>query len=103
VTGDFAVTNLCGISLPGHSTCALQVVYSPKAVGAERGQMTIQDALGGQVVSLSGTGTPPATGSGIAATLSPLTIDLGIQGVNSISSPQLLTVINTGTNALSGI
>jgi large repetitive protein len=103
VTGDFAVTNLCGISLPGHSTCALQVVYSPKAVGAERGQMTIQDALGAQLVALSGTGTPPATGSGITATLSPLTIDFGIQGVNSISSPQLLTVINTGTNALSGI
>ena len=103
VTGDFAVTNLCGISLPGHSTCALEVVYSPKAVGAERGQMTIQDALGAQAVALSGTGTPPATGSGMTATLSPLTIDFGIQGVNSISPPQLLTVINTGTNALSGI
>jgi hypothetical protein len=103
VTGDFAVTNLCGISLPGHSTCALEVVYSPKAVGAERGQMTIQDTLGAQVVALNGTGTPPATGSGITATLSPLTIDFGIQGVNSISPPQLLTVINTGTNALAGI
>jgi hypothetical protein len=103
VTGDFAVTNLCGISLPGHSTCALEVVYSPKAVGAERGQMTVQDALGAQVVALNGTGVPPATGSGITATLSPLTIDFGIQGVNSISPPQLLTVINTGTNALSGI
>ena len=60
MTGDFAVTNLCGTSLPGHSTCALQVVYSPKAVGAERGQMTIQDALGAQVVALNGTGIPPA-------------------------------------------
>ena len=103
VTGDFAVTTLCGTSLPGHSTCALQVVYSPKAVGAERGQMTIQDALGAQIVALNGTGTPPATSSGITATLSPLTMDFGTQGVNSISSPQMLTVINTGTSALSGI
>jgi hypothetical protein len=103
VTGDFAVTNLCGTSLPGHSTCALQVVYSPKAVGAERGQMTIQDALGAQVVALNGTGVPPAGGTGVTATLSPLTIDFGTQGVNSISSPQTLTLINTGTNALSGI
>ena len=103
VTGDFAVTNLCGTSLPGHSTCALQVMYSPKAVGAERGQMTIQDALDAQVVALNGTGTPPSTSSGISATLSPLTMDFGIQGVHSISSPQMLTVINTGTNALSGI
>jgi hypothetical protein len=103
VTGDFAVTNLCGIALPGHSTCALQVVYSPKAVGAERGQMAIQDALGAQVVVLNGTGIPPASGGGVTATLSPLTIDFGIQGVNSISSPQTLTVINTGTGALSSI
>jgi hypothetical protein len=103
VTGDFSVTNLCGTSLPGHSTCALQVVYSPKAVGAERGQMTIQDALGAQVVSLNGTGVPPASGSGVTATLSPLTIDFGTQGVNSISPPQTLTLINTGSNALSGI
>ena len=103
VTGDFSVTNLCGTSLPGHSICALQVVYSPKALGAERGQMTIQDGLGAQVVTLSGTGVPPASGSGAAATLSPLTIDFGTQGVNSISSPQTLTLINTGTNALSGI
>jgi hypothetical protein len=103
VTGDFSVTNLCGTSLPGHSTCALQVVYSPKALGAERGQMTIQDGLGAQVVTLSGTGVPPASGSGAAAALSPLTIDFGTQGVNSISSPQTLTLINTGTNALSGI
>jgi hypothetical protein len=97
------VTNLCGTSLPGHSTCALQVVYSPKAVGVERGQMTIQDALDAQVVVLNGTGTPPSTSSGFSATPSPLTMDFGIQGVHSISSPQMLTVINTGTNALSGI
>jgi hypothetical protein len=103
VTGDFAVTNLCGTSLPGHSTCALQVVYSPKAVGAEVGQMTVQDALGAQVVALNGTGVPPTPGGGVPATLSPLTIDFGTQGVNSTSSPQVLTLINTGTNALSGI
>jgi hypothetical protein len=65
--------------------------------------MTIQDALGAQLVALNGTGVPPASGSGVAGTLSPLTIDFGIQGLNSISSPQTLTLINTGSNALSGI
>jgi hypothetical protein len=102
VTGDFAVTNLCGTSVPGDSTCALQVVYSPKAVGAQRGQLTIQDGLGVQVVALSGAGLP-ASGSGVTATLSPLTIDFGTQGLNSISAPRTLTLINTGTAALSGI
>jgi Abnormal spindle-like microcephaly-assoc'd, ASPM-SPD-2-Hydin len=33
----------------------------------------------------------------------PLTIDFGIQGLNSISTPRTLTLINTGSNALSGI
>lgn len=103
VTGDFSATNLCGASLPGHSSCALQVVYTPKAVGAERGQMTLQDSLGAQVVALSGAGVPPATGSGAIATFSPMTLDFGAQGVNSISSPQQLTVINSGTTPLSGI
>jgi hypothetical protein len=32
-----------------------------------------------------------------------LTIDFGTQGIHSISSPQTLTLINTGKNALSGI
>jgi hypothetical protein len=100
-TGDFPATNLCGTALPAHSTCAIQVVFSPKAVGAERGQLTIQDARGSQAVALSGTGILPAAGTG--ATLSPLTIDFGIQGLNSISAPQLVTVINNGTTALSGI
>lgn len=103
VTGDFSANNLCGASLPGHSTCALEVVYAPKAIGAERGQMTVQDSLGAQTVALSGTGAPPPAGAGNAASFSPTTIDFGIQGINSVSTPQTLTVINTGTNVLSGI
>ncbi|HEX6771146.1 MAG TPA: choice-of-anchor D domain-containing protein, partial [Acidobacteriaceae bacterium] len=103
VTGDFAVSNLCGVSLPGHSSCALQVVYTPKAVGTERGQITLQDTLGAQSIALSGTGVPPATSSGAVATFSPTSLDFGAQGVNSISSAQTLTVINTGTSPLSGI
>jgi Abnormal spindle-like microcephaly-assoc'd, ASPM-SPD-2-Hydin len=65
--------------------------------------MTIQDALGAQVVALNGTGIPPASSAAVAATLSPLTIDFGTQGLNSISAPRTLTLINTGSNGLSGI
>jgi hypothetical protein len=65
--------------------------------------MTIQDALGAQQVALNGTGTPPAAGSGGAVTLSPISMDFGIQGVNSISSPQMLTVINSSSSPLSGM
>lgn len=103
ITGDFSVDNLCGTSLPGHSTCALQVVYLPKAIGAERGLMMIQDSLGAQQVTLNGTGISPAPGSGAMVTLSPISMDFGIQGVNSISPPQTLTVINSSTTPMSGI
>jgi hypothetical protein len=103
ITGDFSANNLCGVSVPGHSTCAIQVVYAPRAIGAEQGQITIQDALGAQQVALNGTGTTPAPGNGATVTLSPISMDFGIQGVNSISSPQMLTIINSGTNPLSAI
>lgn len=103
VTGDFSVSNLCGASLPGHSSCALQVAYTPKAVGAERGQIALQDTLGAQSIALNGIGVPPATSGGAVATFSPTSLDFGAQGVNSISSSQTLTVINTGTTPLSGI
>ena len=52
VTGDFAVVNLCGASLPAHSTCAMQVTFVPQAVGAESGQLIVQDFLQQQTVVL---------------------------------------------------
>jgi Abnormal spindle-like microcephaly-assoc'd, ASPM-SPD-2-Hydin len=103
ITGDFTVTSGCGISLPAHSTCAFQIAFAPKAVGAESGTLTVQDLLHQQVVALRGTGTVPATQSGAAATLSPQTMDFGTQGINTSSTPQTLTFINNGSVALSGI
>lgn len=108
VTGDFTVANQCGASLPGHSTCALLVAYAPQALGAESGQLTIQDLVQQQTVALSGSGTappvaPPGGGSAGIATLSPLKIDFGVEGVSGISAAQTLTLINSGATVLSGI
>jgi hypothetical protein len=103
ITGDFTVISGCGISLPAHSICAFQIAFAPKAVGAESGTLTIHDLLNQQVVTLSGTGTVPATQGGAAATLSPQAMDFGTQGINTSSTPQTLTFINNGSVALSGM
>lgn len=103
IVGDFAANNTCGASLAAHSTCAIQVVFSPKALGAESGHLVVQDFLGQQTVTLNGVGSLPAGGSGGTAIASPLTIDFGIQGVNSISAAQAVTVINNGSATLSSI
>ncbi len=102
-TGDFAVNNVCGSSLPAHSTCAMQVVFSPQALGAETGQLTVQDQFQQQSVSLHGVGSVPASGSGGGAVSSPLTMNFGIQGLHSLSAAQTLTIINNGGTTLSSI
>lgn len=103
ITGDFTVTSGCGTSLPAHSSCAFQIAFAPQAIGSESGTLTVDDLMHQQVVALRGSGTPPSTQGGVAATFSPLTLDFGTQGINSSSTAQTLTLINNGSVAMSGI
>ena len=104
VTGPFMVANQCGTSLAAHSTCALLVAFAPQALGTATGQLMVQDTLRQQTVTLSGTGTaPPSGGPGSAATLSPLQLDFGAEGVGAASAAQAVTVLNNGSTTLSGI
>jgi trimeric autotransporter adhesin len=55
--GDFAETDDCLPSVPGHGSCEINVTFKPMAVGARSATMTITDNGGStQKVSLSGTG-----------------------------------------------
>ncbi len=103
VTGDFTATNLCGSSLAGHSSCAVQVTYSPKNLGAESGVLTIQDTkqngLSAQTIALSGTGLAPA---GIPS-LAPGNLDFGVEGLNHASAAKVITVTNNTRSAISGL
>ena len=60
-SGDFAETNNCVPSLPAHSSCAIQVTFTPTVTGTRTGLITISDnALSSpQTVSLTGRGTAP--------------------------------------------
>lgn len=60
-SGDFAETNNCPVSpatLAASGTCTIQVTFSPTAVGARMGTLTIADNASGSphTVPLSGTG-----------------------------------------------
>jgi hypothetical protein len=61
VTGDYSQTNNCPATLATAQTCAVNVVFTPTALGSRNGTLTIQSNLAASptvtsVVTLSGTG-----------------------------------------------
>jgi hypothetical protein len=54
VTGDFGETNTCGASLAAGTKCSINITFSPTAVGARAGTLTISDSgtNSPQVISL---------------------------------------------------
>ncbi len=86
--GDFAATNSCGTSLAAHSSCAVNVVFVPTAVGTRTGTLQVTDQFRIQTVPLSGSGLAPA-----GVSLSPSVVSFGAVGVglNSASTPVVLT------------
>jgi hypothetical protein len=94
--GDFAQTNTCPASpatlAPG-ANCAINVTFTPIAVGNRAASVAITDNAAGspQGVTLSGTGVQPAV------TLSSASLSLGNQLITTTSAPQGVTVTNTGT------
>ena len=97
ITGDFSVTNNCGASLAGHSTCVFSVAFHPSRAGQSSGTLTITDMLGTHTVSLSGIGVAPA-----GVSIAPTYLDFGVVGVGG-SSTQTLTLTNNGGLSLEGL
>jgi sugar lactone lactonase YvrE len=63
ISGDFSQTNTCGGSLAAGAACQIAIRFSPAAVGARSGTLTIADstAASPQTIALAGTGAAPAT------------------------------------------
>jgi Abnormal spindle-like microcephaly-assoc'd, ASPM-SPD-2-Hydin len=94
LTGDFTETDNCaGHTLAIGSSCSVQIVFAPTAIGARSGQLTLYgDVANGQaIVSLNGTGTAAA-----AIVLTPLTLSFPATIVNQTAASQSITVSNTG-------
>lgn len=92
ITGPFQTSNNCTTQLPAHSSCAIAVAFAPTQAGPATGTLTVSDILNAaQTVALSGTALQPP-----GFTLTPAALSFSAQSVGVASSPQTLTVANTG-------
>lgn len=93
--GDFAETTTCPAgSLNVGATCTLTVTFTPTAQGIRKASLTINDNAPGHphIVNL--------TGNTSTVTLSTSSLAFGTQPVGTSSSPQDVTVTNSGTTPL---
>ncbi len=94
-TANFGETNTCRGSVAAGGACTINVTFSPTAIGAVNGTLTITDNSNGvagsmQSVTLAGTGT--GTGAGV----SPSNLNFGNQAVGTTSTAQPVTFNNSG-------
>ena len=89
--------NGCGSQLARNTGCIVEVVFTPTSVGAQTGSLSVtaSDSSTPHTATLQGTGV--STG---AESVSPLSLTFGAQTVGTHSSPQNVTVSNTGTGRL---
>jgi hypothetical protein len=96
---DFSLTNQCGATLGVGSVCGVQVSFKPSATGTRSATLALNDNAPGspQTVSLTGAGVTAAAGVGLA----PTGLDFGTVLMGTASSPQAVTLTNTGNISLS--
>jgi len=88
-------SNTCGLSLAAGASCSVGITFSPTAVGATSGTLTIGDSAinSPQSVSLSGTGSAPVT-------LSATSLSFSTTTVGSTSSARSVKLTNNQSVAL---
>jgi len=99
VSGNFAISSkTCGTTLAAGAKCKVEVTFTPTALGAATGTLTLTDnaASSPQTVALSGTGIVPAA-------LTPTSATYVAQSVGTTSAAKTFTLTNDQTVALSGI
>jgi YVTN family beta-propeller protein len=101
--GDFAISAETCIAapVPAHQTCAIDVTFTPVALGLRASTLTVQSDVPGGLppVQLSGPGVAPAV------TLDPGSLAFAPLPVGATSAPQTVTLTNSGSAplALTGI
>lgn len=96
ITGDFTVAaSTCTATLAPQTSCSLAISFTPTAGGTRTGVLTVTDSAGTQTARLSGTGNAPATD-----TLTPTSLTFAQQAIGTTSTPQQLTLTNSGDVAL---
>jgi Right handed beta helix region/Transmembrane protein 131-like N-terminal/Abnormal spindle-like microcephaly-assoc'd, ASPM-SPD-2-Hydin len=98
-SGDFAQTNNCGTTLAPSASCVITITFSPTALGARTGNVTISDNSfygSPQLITLNGTGVTRA-----AVSLSAASLTFSGQTIATTSAPQAVTLTNSGGGSLS--
>jgi len=98
VSGEYSLSTTskpCSGTLAAGAKCTLAVSFSPNGAGTLYGSILVTDnaSINKQIVSLSSTSVLPAT-------IAPATIGFGNQTVGSTSSPQIVTITNNQSTAL---
>lgn len=93
-TAQFAATSNCGSSVAAGANCTVNVTFTPAAMGAQTGTVSVATAAGTYSVSLSGTGLLAV------ASVSPTTLSFGNQTVGTTSTAQTVTLSNTGNTPM---
>jgi len=102
ITGNFSQTNDCPSPTAGLSynqSCMIQVTFKPNTVDAASGTLTVTDDIPGGTLtaSLRGSGT---LGFPVVA-ISRTSLSFAEQSQGAVSSPQTVTVSNSGKKGLS--
>ena len=93
VTGDFnIVSNGCQGPVAGGASCQITVVFTPTALGAETGTLTVSSSSNQLSAQLTGTGTP-------GFTMTPTTFSYGSLDVGN-SAAQTFTLTSTASGPL---
>jgi 6-phosphogluconolactonase (cycloisomerase 2 family) len=100
-TGSFSETNNCSTVLAAGASCQVAVSFTPSASGVLQAALQIADNAPGspQSVSLSGVGTSPITPQP-QVTLSAGSLSFPSQTQGTASTPQVITLTNSGNAAL---
>jgi hypothetical protein len=97
ISGDYTQTNNCPGILAPATTCSLSLTFAPTAGGVRNGEVTITDDSPGSphIIQLTGSGAVPGV------TLSPTSLTFATQSVGTTSTPQIVTLTNSGGATLS--
>jgi hypothetical protein len=90
----YAASSTCGASLAVGATCTASVTFSPRAAGAQPGNLRVTFSSGAHNIALSGSGT-----LGVAS-VSPSSLSFADQQVASTSAAKTVTVTNSGNRKL---
>lgn len=97
-SSDFTSSTTCGTTVLAGASCTITITFRPSAIGARTAAISVTDNASGspQAVPLTGTGANSAA----AVTLAPTSLTFGSQAVGGSSTPQSITLTNSGGSTL---